>query len=285
MGRHSRRRVASAVAVMGALALPASAASPRRAITNTLGAAVNPVGVQDQLELGWRWGLTQSKNPFRSDAHLALGVTNTMTPAYERLDAWAEISPLSVLDVRVGVEPMYFFGTFGHLVGFPSYDSDFSRDARIAIKDQAVARTGVRYHASPTFKIKLGRFLARSGVDFEWWRVSGPGAYYYEPSRDTLLDSQGDALTAVSTQVFYEAKSGAGSRLLAGVFHDRVDVHAAPQNRHQRLGPIAVWTLGARRLGLRDPTLIAAVVRYVEDPSKDGTLAAFVAASFALGAR
>ena len=198
-----RKRLAIAAGLIVALAAAhASAAPPKRAITNTLGAAVNPVGLQDQLEVGWRWGLSHSRNPFLSDAHLALGVTNTATPASERIGLWAEVSPLSVLDVKMGLEPVFYFGTFGHLVGFPSYDSDFGREARKVIKDRAVSRTGVRYHVSPTFKIRIGRVLARSGVELEWWRVSGPGAYFYEPARDTLLASDGDFLTAISTEVF-----------------------------------------------------------------------------------
>lgn len=271
-------------AVLVALAAVPARAEPQRALSNTLGVAVNPIGLQDQLALSWRWGLTHSKNPFLSDAHVAVGATNTLTPAYERVELWAEVSPLSVLDVKVGLEPIFYFGTFGHLAGFPSYDSDFSRTAREAIKDQAVSRTGVRYHVSPTFKIKLGRVIARAGAEFEWWRVDGPGAYFYEPFRDTLLDSDGDRLTALSSQLFYEAHNGAdGGRLLAGVFHDRIAVHDAPRNRRQRLGPIAIWTLGHQRIGLREPTVILGVFTYLQDPSKEGDPGGFVALSFALG--
>ena len=283
-GRLSNRVAVAVALAVFVTAVPALADPPQRAISNTLGVAVNPIGLQDQIALSWRWGLSQSKNPFLSDAHFALGVTNTATPASERVEVWAELSPLSVLDVKIGLEPVFYFGTFGHLVGFPSYDSDFSREAREAIKDQAVSRTGVRYHVSPTFKIKLGRVIARSSAEFEWWRVDGPGAYFYEPVRDTLLDSDRDALTALSSQLFYEVRGGTGrARLLAGLFHDRVTVHAAPQNRRQRFGPIAVWALGHRRLGLREPTVIAAVFSYLQDPSKDGDLGGFVAVSFALG--
>ena len=73
--------------------------------------------------------------------------------------------------------------------------------------------------------------------------------------------------------------------MLAGLFHERITVHDAPQNRRQRLGPIVVWTLGPRRLGLREPTVVASVFRYLEDPSKEGDVGGFVALSFRLGAR
>ena len=263
---------------------PAFADGPQRRLANTLGTSVNPIGLQDQLTLSWRWGLSESKNPFLSDAHIAVGVSNHFSPAYERLELWAELSPLSVLDLKAGLEPVFYFGTFGHLVAFPSYDADFSKAAREAIKDQAVSRAGIRYYLSPTFKIKLGRVIARTGAEFEWWRVDGPGAFFYEPMRDTLLDSNGDSLMTLSSQLFYEFPSGkGGKKLLAGLFHDRIDVYDAPGNRRQRLGPLAVWTLGERRFGVREPTVIGSVFSYLQDPSKDGDLGGFLALSFAVG--
>lgn len=274
--------VAAVVVLLGSG--PASADGPLSRLGNTLGTSVNPIGLQDELTLSWRWGLTESKNPFLSDAHFALGVSNHFSPAYDRLEVWAELSPLSVLDLKAGFEPLFYFGTFGHLSAFPSYDADFGKDAREAIKDQAVSRTGYRYHVSPTFKIKVGPVIARTGAAFEWWRVDGPGEYFYEPMRDTLLDSDGDALMVLSSQLFYEfAGDPGGKKLLAGIFHDRVDVYDAPRNLRQRLGPIAIWTLGARRFGVREPTVIGSVFSYLDDQSKDGELGAFLALSFTVG--
>jgi hypothetical protein len=272
-------------AVLVALASPpVRADGPQRRLGNALGVSMNPIGLQDQITVSWRWGLSESKNPFLSDAHVALGVSNTLSPASERLALWAELSPLSILDLTAGVEPVFYFGTFGHLVSFPSYDADFSKEAREAIKDQAVSRTGVRYHVSPTLKMKVGRVIARSGAEFEWWRVDGPGAFFYEPWRDTLLDSDGDALMTLSGQLFYEFPSRPGERkLLAGLFYDLMDVYDAPENRRQRLGPLAVWTLGDRRFGVREPTVIASVFSYLQDPSKDGEIGGFLAVTFAVG--
>jgi hypothetical protein len=274
----------AATVLVAATSSPARADGPQRRLDNTIAVSANPIGLQDQLTLSWRWGLSQSKNPLLSDAHAAVGISNTLSPASERLEIWAQLSPLSILDLRVGAEPVFYFGTFGHLVSFPSYDADFSKEAREAIKDQAVSRTGIRYHVSPTLKIKVGRLLARGGATFEWWRVDGPGAFFYEPWRDTLLDSDGDALMSLSGQVFYDFPAGPGGRkLIAGLLYDVVDVYDAPDNRRQRLGPLAVWTLGDRRFGVREPTVIASVYSYLEDPSKDGDVGGFVAFSFAFG--
>ncbi len=88
----------------------------------------------------------------------------------------------------------------------------------------------------------------------------------------------------LSSQVLYEFPASPGGRkVLAGLFHDMIDVYDAPDNRRQRLGSLAVWTLGHRRIGVREPTVIAGVAYYLQDPSKDGQLGGFFAFSFALG--
>jgi hypothetical protein len=262
-----------------ALASPcAQADGPPRRVSNTLGSSLNPLGLQDRLTLERRWGLGSSKNPLLSDAHISLGLSNNLSPAYDRLGLWAELSPLSVLDIRAGVEPVVYFGTYGHLSAFPSYDSDFSKSARDRIKSQAVARAGVRWHVSPTLKLKLGRVVARSAAEFEWWKVDAPGEFFYEPTRDTLLDSDGDALMALSSQLLYEL--GRDKRVLAGLSHELTSVPAAPQNRIQRLGLLGIWKVRGRRLGLGEPTVVGGVFRYLEDPSKKGELGAVLAVSF-----
>ncbi len=273
-----------AVLLAGLASRSALAAGPERRLSNTLGSSLNPVGLQDRLTLSWRWGLSRSKSPLLADAHFSLGLSDNLSPAYDRLGFWAELSPLSVLDLRVGVEPVVYFGTFGHLSAFPSYDSDFSKKARDRIKHEAVARTGVRLHVSPTLKMRVGKVIARSGAELEWWRVDAPGEFFYEPTRDMLLDSDGDALLTVSSQLLYEFRGGpAGRKILGGLLHELTSVYDAPRNRIQRLGPMGLWMLGDRRFGLREPTVIGGVFYYLQDSSKKGELGAFLAVSFALG--
>jgi len=283
MGALPIQRLVAAVALLVLGARPASSEGPERALTNTLGVQANPIGLEDHLTLQWSWDLSDSTNPFLADAHFAAGVSNHFSPAYDRLELWVELSPLSVLDLRAGVEPLVYFGSFGHIVAFPSYDAPFGKEALEAVKDQAVSATGVRYHFTPIFKIKLGRVVARTAATFEWWRVDAPGPFFYEPWRDTLLDAEGDELLALSSQLLYEFPGSGGKKILAGAYHELVDVHDAPQNRRQRLGPLVLWTLGAKKLGVREPTVIGTVYTYVEDPNRDGELGGFLALTFGFG--
>ena len=165
------------------LAAAAGAEEPRRELRVSLGGSANPIGIQNTLDLSWRWRLNASEQPLLKDAHFSLGVTSNLSPAYERVGGWLELSPLSILDLRLGVEPVVYFGTFGALVGYPAYSADFSKKVRDATKDRGVAGTGGRVYAAPTLKLKAGSLIAVTGAEFEWWEVDAPGAFFYEPSQ------------------------------------------------------------------------------------------------------
>src|SRR5687767_5385925 len=100
----SARAIASATMLLAATTV-AQAAPPRVEMRNTFGAMVNVVGFENITDASLTWGLSRSENPLIKDAHFSLGATNTLSPAYERVALWAEISPLSILDLRVGFEP------------------------------------------------------------------------------------------------------------------------------------------------------------------------------------
>jgi len=249
-----------------------------------IGVQGNPLGLRAEAELHWRWALSESAHVLLKDAHVAFGVTDQLSPAYDRLQVWVELSPLSILDVRAGVEGVAYFGTFGNLVGFLGYDSDFSDDAREGVEDQAVARVGRRFFVSPAVKFRAGRFSFRAAADFESWKVhDAPETVFYEPFRGTLLAARGDSLVNGSNILLCDVSSGRTEGVRVGVFHDYLNVWDAPQNRKQRLGPILQIRLGRHRLGGRDPVLSLAVLEYLEAPNRSG-VGGFVAVSLSRGA-
>lgn len=253
-----------------ALTGPAVGAAERE-VRGGLGVQFNPLGLRAEAEVNWKRRLSQSTNPILRDAHVAFGVTDQLSPAYNRLQAWVELSPLSILDLRAGAEGIGYFGSFGNLVGLPSYASDFSDDARDALRDLAVARVGRRLYVSPILKFKLGRWSFRGAADFESWEVhDAPAPVFYEPFRGTLLDARGDSLVNGSNLLLCDLTRSRTERVRVGVFHDYLNVWNAPQNRRQRLGPVALIRLGERRFGGRDPVLYVGVLDYLEVPNRSG---------------
>jgi hypothetical protein len=261
---------------------PAGADPPRRALTETFGGSVNNLGVQQALEASWTWDLSRSSNPLLSDAHLAVGLTHYLSPAFTRIGAWASWAPLSILELRAGAEPVYYFGIVGSLIGFPTQGAVFDEDARRALRPQAVAQGGIRLFVAPTLRARAGRVVASGTLDLERWDVDGPDPFFYEPSRDTLLARNGDSLWRTSTALLLETNGQRGRKLLAGLHHEFMRVRRAPWNDMHRLGPLAVWTLADERFGVQSPTLMVNVYYYLEDPYKRHEPGASIGVRFGL---
>lgn len=264
-----------------ALAADAEPASsqPRREVHDTVGASVNNAGLQNVLDISWMWGLSSSQDALRRDAHVALGLTHYLTPSFTRMGVWAEISPLSVLNLRVGVEPAVYFGTFHSLMSFNYYSDAFDNASRSAQRNPAGFGTAGRMYVSPTVKMKVGPMAALASADFEWWRSSAPGPLFYEPARDTLLSAESGRLLNTTALLRFQHVADTGT-LSAGLLHKLTDVHDAPANRIQQIGGIVTREFKGKRFGLNRPTVIGNVSYYLNDPSKQHTLSTTLAVAF-----
>ena len=276
--------VTRCLALLASLSLGCALAAQAqtRELRDTFGGSVNTLGVQNTLDLTWTWKLSSSTRALLSDAHVAVGLTDSLSPAYNRLGAWIEVSPLSILDLRAGIEPAAYFGTFSALSDYASYDEAFDTDSRKA-RDRAGEKafgTGGRAYLAPTLKLKLGRVVAVSSAELEWWRASNDGPYFYEPTRDLLLKSAGDAMVQGQNLLLLELPRPSGGRLLVGPIHVYRHAYDAPQNRVQTLGLLGVYELAERRFGVKKPTVILQVSRYLEDRWKKDELTATLAVRF-----
>lgn len=246
---------------------------------NQLGASINNAGLQDTLEVAWQRPLTTSTHPLRSGAHVAAGVVNVVTPSMNRMGAWVQVAPLSVVSLRVGAEPSAYFGTFHSLMSFQAYADPFDTDTRND-RGKGRAATGVRAYATPAVQFRAGPIAFRSAADVEWWRAGIAGPLYYEPARDTLLRADGDWLVNATTVALYQRDRAAGGFSAAGVLHHLTRVVDAPANRIQRLGAIGIHEFGSPIAGVPHVRLTATVWRYLDDPSKRDEWGAALALGF-----
>lgn len=280
---------ALAVPVLVIIACPAPAqetapagqaqAAPHREVSGQLGASVNNLGLQNTVEVAWTWPLSTSSHPLLSGAHIATGVTHAITPAQTRLGGWIEYAPLSIVSVRAGIDPTAYFGTFNSLMSFDHYTDPFSKKDRDS-HGGARSGTAAKVYVSPTVKMKVGSLVAMSSADFEWWRSTAPGALFYEPTRDTLLKSDGDRLVNTTTVAMIQRAPRGGGTLSAGAIHALTYVFDAPGNRIQKLGVIAVREFASRHVHLPHPRVTLVVARYLDDPSKRHQWTAAMALGF-----
>lgn len=293
MATHARRRIilgwlfaAMIPACASAQALrsgePAHAPGVRRIVGEQLGGSVNEPGLQNTIEASWIQPLSRSSHPLLADAHLSAGLVSVTTPSEGRLGAWVEYSPLSILDVRAGVEPTAYFGTFNSLLSFAAYSDPYDRETRNA-RDDSTSGTGSRTYVAPALKMKAGPLVARVGAAFERWSSSATGPLFYEPTRDTLLKVEGDYLMTLTTVAMYQHDYPTGGLLSGGIIHDMTDVFDAPGNRSQRLGLIGIREFGSPGVFLPHLRVTAFVWRYLEDPSKRNQWGAALVVGFRTG--
>jgi hypothetical protein len=260
----------------------ASAQQPQpetsRELRGQLGASYNNAGLQNTLELSWLRPASSSTHPMLAGAHFGAGIVHALTPTQMRLGGWVQYSPLSILDIRAGVDPSVYFGTFNSLQGFDSYDDSFDTDAR---KARAGAKAGLsmRTYVAPTLKLKAGPIVASATAELEWWRSNAAGDFFYEPTRDTLLRSAGDRMISTTGIVMYQQAMGEGT-LAIGALHTTARVSDAPLNDIQKLGAIAIREYAGARFGLPRPKVTLVVARYLDDRSKEGQWTAAVAVGF-----
>lgn len=278
-------RAAAVLIFTAALFLPATSLAQQaqqpettRELRGQLGASINNAGLQNTLELSWMRGASKSTHPLLSGAHVGAGVVHALTPTQMRLGAWAEYSPLSILDIRAGVDPSVYFGTFNSLQGFDSYADPFDTDAR---KARAGGKPGysTRTYLSSTLKMKAGPIVASATTDFERWRSNASSEFFYEPTRDTILESSGDRVAVVNAVLMYQRAMGEGT-LSAGPLFTATRVHGAPLNDVSKVGAIAIREFARARFGLPRPKVTLVVARYLDDPSKDGQWTAAAAIGF-----
>lgn len=250
----------------------------QREVRGQVGASINNAGLQNTLDVSWTWRTSTSRHPLLSGAHIATGVTHALTPTQVRLGGWFEYSPLSILDLRAGFDPSAYFGTFDSLMGFSSYGDPFDPDARQA---RGGARTGMarRVYVAPTLKFKAGPFVASSTAEVEWWRSTAGAAFFYEPTRDTLLKSDGDRLITTTSAVMHQW-GHASSLLSIGALHTLSQVSDVHYNRIQKLGVIAIKEFAATHYRLPKPRVTVVVAKYLEDPMKQGEWTAALAVGF-----
>jgi hypothetical protein len=196
-----------------------------------VGGSINNPGLQQTFDLSWRRPLSASRHPMWSEAHVALGGSTAITPAHVRAGAWVELAPVSVFVVRAGAESGHYFGTFNSLTSFDSRSDAFDTDSRRERGGATSGRT-TRLYVTPAVQFRAGRVIGATSADVEWWSSSASGPFFYEPTRDTLLDTKGDRLTALTSAVLYQYPVAQGG-LSAGLMHSFTRVNHASLNQVQ----------------------------------------------------
>jgi hypothetical protein len=91
----------------------------------------NPLGLVDELTLGWRMQLFMKKQgALYQDTFFALKAHAFLNPAFARIGPRVEIQPLAILNLQATYNFVGYFTTFDQLMSFPSPAENYS-DTRL----------------------------------------------------------------------------------------------------------------------------------------------------------
>ncbi len=255
----------------------------KRRFENTFAFVLNPLGIQDAFEVSWTKRLNNSEELLHKDAHIGVGASSKLTPAFERVGAWFEYSPLSVIDLRLGVEPVYYFGTYKVFLPFDRAGARFDDEVIEARVKEAASGFAGRVYFSPTLKAKAGSLVFRVRAEISLWKAQSKGEpFFYEPGWDTLIKASGSTVLTVEALALREFQLRGGKTLLLGPVYDLTSVSEARVNRKQDVGLLAVWSKSGSFHALKDPTVAAKIIYFLQDPWRRHQPAAQIAFVFGL---
>lgn len=254
-----------------------------RRFENQFAFVLNPVGIQDAFDVSWTRGISTSDALLLKDAHVATGISSKLTPAFGRLGAWFEYSPLSILDLRVGLEPVYYFGTYKAFLPFDRASARFDDEVIESRVKEAAPGFAARIYFAPTLKARAGAVVARTKAEVGLWRAQDRGgAFFYEPAWDTLIKTSGAIVLTWESVLLREFTLKSGNTLLIGPVHDLTKVSHASGNTKQDAGLLGVWSKSGRVHALKDPTVVVKAFYFLRDPWRRHQPAAQFAFAFGL---
>jgi len=228
---------------------------------NLLVLRYNPLGVEDRIELEYRYRLMHSDALLWNDTYVSLGLTPTVNAALTRLGATLAIKPFAIATLSAGYYYVVWYGAFGHLRSFESPDADYSDSAIDRGSGQAIATTGHELQLRLSLVAKVGPVALSNNLEayFADMRLKGGDHYYYQPRLD-LLAHDLHWILSNDTDLVYVTKFGLVAGLRNTVSHafDAAGSGAGGESTPtDRLGPLLAYVFFDRpRSAFNKPTLL-----------------------------
>jgi len=164
---------------------------PRLVLHQLVAAQYNPWGVEHSVRFGACVPLVTTPGVLFDYTHVELGVVNYLSPVYTQFGGYAQITPLSFLQLRAEVSWLGYWPFFFNRAGYFSrqnYDADY-RDHTLP-SDQAGRAFGWNVNLIATFRARVSvgpvAIAMLSMFSVEAWAL-GDEPYYLNLRRDLIL--------------------------------------------------------------------------------------------------
>jgi hypothetical protein len=254
--------------------------------TSLTAAQLNPLGVQTDLGLGYRYRLFSSPSLLLSDTYAGGLLVARVNPAFARLGGGLEIQPLAVIALRLLYEHHLYFGSANMIQSFASPTEEHS-DQMLKHRGAAGASYSTHGHQvtlQAVLRAKVGPVAVFNEMNAIYHRMylKGQDRFFYVNYFDLLAPADGFVLLNNAHLVLLWRNWILGFRhtlvhaVYPGNWSDAAELH--PTNH--RLGPIFSVTFPDVSPRLRRPTLILIVNWWFENPYRSGSVYGVLALQF-----
>jgi len=162
----------------------------------TVGARINPLGLEAIYNLAYRHRLYASDSAALRDNYFGVVLAPTLNPAVSRFGLALEFRPLTLLTLQGGVHQVGYLGSFKHLqsgrdgsVGYSDTNLDLRGDA-----GENHPTHGLEVFARAMALAKLGPIVIRDDLMFTYSKLAlsdDDDTVYYHPRFDVLAPNSG----------------------------------------------------------------------------------------------
>ncbi|MBU6160467.1 MAG: hypothetical protein KGO50_05055 [Myxococcales bacterium] len=191
--------------------------------SNALIARLNPLGLTNQAQIGWRMNLYDNpQSDLTKGSYFAAMFAPSFSPAWVRPGALLEFQPAAIFKTSVMYEYGYHFGTFDTVQSFESPTEEYSdarQDERSA--ENSYSTTGHTITLSNLLQVKVWNIALRTNYRAVWQQMDlrNNDTVFYDIVYDVLAPGNG-WLHTTDTDLLYVS----GGPITVGLRHTWVAV-------------------------------------------------------------
>lgn len=230
----------------------------------------NPLGLANELTIGYRLQLVNKNTTLFKESFLGLKAHTFLNPAFGRVGPMLEFQPLALLNFHVIYNAVGYFKTFDQQQTFQSPAATYDDTTLEKRTDQRYPGMGHMVTISAMLQAKAGRVAVRDNVKAYWTdfamkkdpRTGRSDTVYYDQTLDILQPDRGWVLTNDADALYlFDMGLKLGARYTyTHAFYDR-DMYLpgeSSKNRNDthRVGPAILYSppkwraKAAKRTGL-----------------------------------
>ena len=225
----------------------------RLVYSNLLAGRLNPLGLVDKFNLGYRLKLWDRPGVLFKDTYMAVLASGTVSPAFGLVGARLEVKPLAVLSMWAEYQYFGTFGTFGILQSFPTPTAEHS-DTSLDEGDDADLDYNTGGHEvtlGARLQAKVWKIAVRDTLNmfYNAVRLEDGHTVYYHQTHDALVPNRGWTVMNEADLLFvfdFGLVVGARYTLIHALYRDE---HFAPgeatdnpNTPSHRVGPLFAYT-------------------------------------------